>query len=314
MTDGLGVSVGCAVGIPCGVAVLVAVIFWYYMQRKFKKEIEDDEESMSGDGTISFTNLHSMRVPDNPEKDLPVSHVVGGSTSSDNTTTAQNVATAGQMEAQQSQPSKKPKNTYMPAYRKRLNSSLSTLQHQDEQRSPTDSSSTSLDTKNQNGRAHSTVLDQMIPVLAQDDNAAAASSEFSLTHERTSSNDNLIKNLHNHDFGSYPKRRSSGNLTGMISGNVSSASVHTRTSSVHSGKKNNENVFDTPNSQKFHEAVAPSEEDAESKGMRSYYMLKNNYDVENASQIAEEDQYENEFTNYSESKREFINSLRPKKN
>jgi hypothetical protein len=42
------------------------------------------------------------------------------------------------------------------------------------------------------------------------------------------------------------------------------------------------------------------------------YNLKNNYDASNEYEIQEEDQYENEFTNYSESKRTFIESLRPK--
>lgn len=42
------------------------------------------------------------------------------------------------------------------------------------------------------------------------------------------------------------------------------------------------------------------------------YDLKNNYNVDNHHEIQEEDQYENEFTNYSESKRAFIDGLRPK--
>lgn len=45
---------------------------------------------------------------------------------------------------------------------------------------------------------------------------------------------------------------------------------------------------------------------------KDLYKLQNNYDVGNIGEIAEEDQYENEFTNYSQSKREFIESLRPK--
>ena len=52
MTDGGSLAVGLAVGIPCGVAILVALIFWYYMQRRFKKEVENDAESLTGDGPI----------------------------------------------------------------------------------------------------------------------------------------------------------------------------------------------------------------------------------------------------------------------
>ena len=69
-----------------------------------------------------------------------------------------------------------------------------------------------------------------------------------------------------------------------------------------------ENVFDTPKS-----TTAASLVDArDSNNQQQVYSLKNNYDIKNTSEIQEEDQYENEFTNYSESKRAFIDSLRPK--
>lgn len=42
------------------------------------------------------------------------------------------------------------------------------------------------------------------------------------------------------------------------------------------------------------------------------YDLKNNYDVSDDFQITEEDQYVNEFTNYEENKRAYIEELRPK--
>ena len=44
---------------------------------------------------------------------------------------------------------------------------------------------------------------------------------------------------------------------------------------------------------------------------KDIYRLQNNYDPENISQIEEEDQYENEFTNYTENKRTFIDSMKP---
>ncbi|KAH3675019.1 hypothetical protein WICMUC_002851 [Wickerhamomyces mucosus] len=44
------------------------------------------------------------------------------------------------------------------------------------------------------------------------------------------------------------------------------------------------------------------------------YDLQNNYNVNDEFEIKEEDQYENEFTNYEENKRDYINQLRPKKN
>ena len=44
---------------------------------------------------------------------------------------------------------------------------------------------------------------------------------------------------------------------------------------------------------------------------KDIYRLQNNYDPENITQIEEEDQYENEFTNYRENKRTFIDSMKP---
>ncbi|SCU77425.1 LADA_0A00386g1_1 [Lachancea dasiensis] len=349
MVDGVSLAVGCAVGIPCGVAVVVALIFWFYMQRRLKKEVEEDAESMSDDRAISFNNMEALKQVENSEKEDQALQNADVSSYSDNTQGVESGPASAPTSAggvfnglkktrgtsvSRSKTKSENKNTYMPAYRKKLNSSISSLQqrtrHHDDFKGTTDSSSTSLDTKpNGTQRSEPTVLDQMIPVLGNPngtDSGAAATSEFSLSHEKTASNDNLIKNLHNHDFGSYPRRRSSANLTSMASGNVSSTSVRTRSSSAHSPKNSTENVFDTPNSNVKVMNSLPNhtgspngniflkDENSDDNEKPSYYMLKNNYDVQNSSEIAEEDQYENDFTNYSESKREFINSLRPRKN
>ncbi|SCU85167.1 LAME_0D00364g1_1 [Lachancea meyersii CBS 8951] len=348
MVDGVSVAVGCAVGIPCGLAVVVAVIFWLQMQRRFRKEREEDGESINGDGAISFRNMEALREEqiDHLEKTEAVQQQAAeGSSSSDHTQAHESGFTLapaaeksgrwGLKSDSSNSKAAKPtrRNTYMPAYRKKLNSSISSLNkgsltHQDDFRVPNDGSSTSLDTKPNAGlTSEPTVLDQMIPVLAHPDASQSVQvtpSEFSLTHERTNSNDNLIKNLQNHDFGSYPRRRSSVNLNNMPSTNVSSASVVTRSSSTRSPFKSAENVFETPVSNKITDAVPDQTadftghpsldgEDITGETRPDYYMLRNNYDVKNSEEIAEEDQYENEFTNYSESKREFINSLRPRK-
>ncbi|CEP60777.1 Aim20p LALA0_S01e18734g [Lachancea lanzarotensis] len=363
MVDGVSVAVGCAVGIPCGIAVVVAVAFWLLMQRRFRKEREEDAESVGGDGAISFTNMEALREKKIEEQDLEkseaVQHAAEGSSSSDLTHTLESSTAGGGGSAAGSTPANNGKfrkwgfktdsaakpsrrNTYMPAYRKKLNSSIGSLHQgsdsgstrpQDGLRTPNDSSSTSLGDMKPSNNASSanepTVLDQMIPVLAHrdtSDSALATRSDFSLTHDKHSSNDNLIKNLQTHDFGSYPRRRSSVNLNSMASANISTSSVATRSSSTHSHAKGSENVFGTPTSNKTGNGVPEQSKelrddqsaiDLAENGLvddkRDYYMLRNNYDVKNGGEIAEEDQYENEFTNYSESKREFINSLKPRK-
>ena len=61
-------AVGCAVGIPIGVAVLVLFLFWVRLQRRFQKERADDEELerqiYDETGSIDFTNgianIHAM--------------------------------------------------------------------------------------------------------------------------------------------------------------------------------------------------------------------------------------------------------------
>ncbi|SCU85685.1 LAFA_0D17128g1_1 [Lachancea sp. 'fantastica'] len=359
MVDGVSVAVGCAVGIPCGLAVVVAVVFWSLMQRRFRKEREEDAESLSGDGAISFRNMEALREErniasgrDEQDGDLEkveavVQHAAEGSSSSDQTHTLESSSAAPakneknekikkwgfKTDSATSSKSAKPnrRNTYMPAYRKRLNSSIGSL-NTGELRTTNESSSTSLETKPASVPTvnEPTVLDQMIPVLDHrntSDSALATNSEFSLTHDKHSSNDNLIKNLQTHDFGSYPRRRSSVNLNSMASANISSSSVVTRSSSTHSLAKGSENVFDTPTNNKTNNGIPNQQSTTEKRDDRSpeygengfvdakqdYYMLKNNYDVKNKSEIAEEDQYENEFTNYTESKREFINSLKPRK-
>ncbi|SCV06228.1 LANO_0H24916g1_1 [Lachancea nothofagi CBS 11611] len=334
MVDGLSVSVGCAVGIPCGIAVIVAFIFWYRMQRRFKKEMEDDVESMGGDGAISFRNMDALREADTSEKTDHAHRLAEASSSSDNTqppdfsSTAAPDVPSSRKKGKSNSKSDSRRNTYMPAYRKKLNSSINSLQHSrqaDELKGTNDSSSISLDTKPNATNNEPTVLDQMIPVMVNQDatnSATVTSSDFSLAHDKDASNDNLAKNLQYHDFGSYPRRRSSANLNSIAPGNISSSSIHTRSSSTHSQKKSTENVFDTPNSSKVmtvvpnadHTDTPINDENIELEQQPDYYMLKNNYDAKNADEIAEEDQYENEFTNYSENKREFINSLRPRKN
>lgn len=323
MADSVSIAVGCAVGIPCGLAVVIALIFWYRTQRRFEKEVADDIESMNDDGAISFNNLETLKqsrkqVAEDKEE---LEHVIAGSGSSDDAVSHDEKL--GGPVANEHGPQRS-RSKYTPAYRKKINSSIGTLhilKLPEDSKSTNNSSFTSLDTQQRQGNQPN-MYDQIIPVLPHENASNSGlfpnsknASEPSDAICKASSSEELIKNLQNQDYGSYPRRKSSSTLNNLASTNQSSSSFHTRASSSHSiPKQSTENVFDTPISQKALRVDAEEEYDSNLALKKSEpYKLKNNYDMGNNEEIEEEDQYENEFTNYSENKREFIASLRPKK-
>lgn len=333
----VSIAVGCAVGIPIGLGVLIAICFWVRLQRRFKREEEEDKELENvihdDNASISFhdtRNLQPSRAwreknevsndmsnEDSEiyeEQKLPDHHIVGSGSSEGSLSHEEKLAGAAGNEKSKKQkenlPRRKSKH-YVPAYRRKINSMQANL-------SPTDgastnnSSSASLSSSQKIPKRQVSHYDQMVPVVANERQGIFDESD---DKERQSSNENLIKNLNNQDYGSYyPRRASSSSLHQLHSTNHSTTSVHTRSSSVNSIVKNGvstDNVFATPKSEHGVNNLIKTEEKAGKQD--DVYLLKNNYDIMNTNEIAEEDQYENEFTNYSENKREFINSLRPKK-
>lgn len=322
----VSVAVGCAVGIPVGLSVLIAVAFWIRMQRRYKKEDVRDRELedviRDESGFISFDNLETWQDTQQEKKDFYVND--------------ESVDSSGNHVSSSSEQLQQPDEThynkhqsrhYVPAYRRNLNAyrirQLPTGVDVDN-----NGSNLSLDsTQNIRRRPNlhqGTVYDQMIPVLANtepklfsedntEEDTAATIQQNHQTNEKI-----IMKNLRNNNFGSYPRRTHSTTSLSLSNSNsntntnnASRSSLHTRSSSVMSAAKgiaSYENVFDTPKS-----TTATSMADAkDSNNQQQVYSLKNNYDIKNTSEIQEEDQYENEFTNYSESKRAFIDSLRPK--
>ncbi|KAL3228986.1 Suppressor of lethality of KEX2 GAS1 double null mutant protein 1 [Nakaseomyces bracarensis] len=342
MTGAVSTAVGCAVGIPVGIGVVVACLFWIRMQRRLKQEDVLDQELNRAvydeSGFVSFDNLDTMKIKND--------EAVEGS---DEVAQSTDLEESG---SRPDQPQKRNSKYYVPAYKRKMNQHNSMIQREQRGRSlglSTDSLSTDGPMNSKSRQV--SVYDQMIPVLndgsttnvsatplpmntgTKDANESRTS--FFHAHDASTNNsfldtrshDNLIKNLNSHDFGSYyPRRPSTPNVT-----NVSQSSFHTRNSSMLSFSKveNAENIFATPKSEDIlkNANILPSEkmnssveedntmstgEDGSANRSSDVYMLKNNYDMKNAEEITEEDQYENEFTNYSENKREFIDSLRPK--
>lgn len=340
MTGDVSTAVGCAVGIPVGVGVIVACLFWIRMQRRLKQEDVLDQELNRAvydeSGFVSFDNLDTMKVKSDGARE-------GADELAQSSDLEESGARPEDLERDDKQRSSR---YYVPAYKRKMNHHKSMIQREQRGKSlglSTDSISTEAPLNSKSRQV--SVYDQMIPVLNNGSSTQVNGSPMNNANEsrtsifhpdistnnstsflETRSNDNLIKNLNSHDFGSYyPRRPSTPNI------NASQSSFHTRNSSMLSFSKveNAENIFATPKSEDVlkHANMAQSEkmntssveEDntvststGDENKSNDVYMLKNNYDLKNNEEITEEDQYENEFTNYSENKREFIDSLRPK--
>ncbi|AET39089.1 uncharacterized protein Ecym_4005 [Eremothecium cymbalariae DBVPG len=331
MVDATTVAVSFAVGLPVGLALIIAFGFWVKTQRRFKQEEKDEEEHGSlHDEELSFmeANVPARKLAEGQGcvKDAPEvfgegrggGRVVGGSASEESTSNDEKLDTPDTDSSGRQQKASggaKRSNTkyYTPAYRRKINASLlQSTSRQPDEVSATNSSAASLDTE----RVQRSAFEQIVPVMCAESGTMLAApdiSVFSDKHSRNSS-ENLIRSLNNQDFGSYPKRRPSGtNINGLA---VSSASLYSSNSRLPSSSTLNrlphdENFgpFETPLSMKTSRDIYGVDGTAIKPDI---YMLKNNYDVTNSEEITEEDQYENEFTNYSENKREFIASLRPK--
>ncbi|CCC66872.1 hypothetical protein NCAS_0A03140 [Naumovozyma castellii] len=334
----VSVAVGCAVGIPIGVGLLVAFFFWWRLQRRFKKEEQMDQELERAvydeSGFVSFDNSDTLQEPQQEGAELD----------NDNNN------------------NRKTK-YYVPAYRKKINSMTIRSSTRPNNMDSSNNSNNHLDSpqifgesgdpstnslasfqKLQAGKRQVSVYDQMIPIIPSDGQKIPYSTiqQETLTDRSSSnvdmvtphSNDDLIKNLQNQDFGSYPRRPSSTNISKLGApqvhlSNYSNSSFHTRESSISAAmhpQGSVENIFATPKNEspaRFNDNASPipnnniknsnaSNNSTSTNTENGNYTLKNNYDMDDTNMIAEEDQYENEFTNYSENRREFIDSLRPK--
>ncbi|QLQ82266.1 hypothetical protein HG537_0H00280 [Torulaspora globosa] len=321
----ISIAVGCAVGIPIGLGLVVALFFWARMQRRLRKEEEEDKELqnvLQDNASITFGNLESLKQPvtdDIAKEDTQVfvrhdhktsDHHISGSGSSDGSMSHEEKLSASAAGNDKGMNSK----LFVPAYRRKINTFQAKLT-QSAGNSTRNSSSTSLNSSQKIPKTQLNVYDQMIPVVTTQAQGIFDDNE---EKDRQSSNEHLIRNLNNQDFGSYPRRASSSSLSQLHSTNHSSSSFHTRASSMSSALKPGapaENVFATPKSEKALGNKSRTEVDRQDRQGKQddVYLLKNNYDITNSGEIAEEDQYENEFTNYSANKREFIDTLRPKK-
>ncbi|CCF57860.1 hypothetical protein KAFR_0D02130 [Kazachstania africana CBS 2517] len=275
-------AVGCAVGIPCGVGVILALILWARLQRRFRKEeIKDkdlENEIYNEDSLININNINTWKV-DYLETTNKTSNSVDSSEDSvsDEKKGVENIAMS----------------SYVPAYRKNIQTfHLNGAKHYYK---PIDSNPRELhnndaDSHPEHGRKLS-VYDQMVPIISDKLYDSYSENTIIITHDNQSNisgqtKEGLIKNLYSQDFGSYYPRKSTTSLTAKTNTIFPSSNVSTT----------------TIESTSVDPALVPS--------IISQLKAANNDNQ--ASLIQEEDQYENEFTNYAENKREFIRNLTPK--
>ncbi|SJM86648.1 related to Suppressor of lethality of KEX2 GAS1 double null mutant protein 1 [Zygosaccharomyces bailii] len=327
----VSVAVGCSVGIPVGFSFLVAIVLWIRMHCRYKKEDKRDKELddiiRDESGFISFDNLETLQASQEKKEfytnNESVTSVNHGSSSSEAFHSPEDGTSPIDADHQGGRKSHDRQTTqsryYVPAYRRNLNAYR--IRQMPVGSVTNNGSNVSLDsTQNIRQRPlqqhQDSVYDQMIPVLNDPEPKLFAeqdSNDTATLQQNQQNNGKFIKNLRKQDLGSYyPKRTTSSTSLTQTNTNASASSLHTRSSSFNSAMKHTpseENVFDTPKS-----ATVGSLGESSSGKLdkpEDVYFLKN-HDMKN-TEIKEEDQYENEFTNYSESKREFINSLRPKR-
>lgn len=333
-------SVGCAVGIPIGVGIIIAFAFWYRLQRRFKKELEDDKdlehEIYDDTAYISFNHLDSLKKDtqqsnnnNNNNLDITLDDDDDNNNSiihdNNNNNTTKN----------------RPKNKmYIPAYRRKVNSlrhqSIRMINNKNSSNNPYSTNIKSENTINspppilsrsslkssflqnihdpqqQQVRQIST-YDQMVPLVNPSsifDSKNNMNDHISFQSDSTYKNDSFnIRSLQYQDLGSYYPAvpNSTNNSIQNYKFNLSTSSLN-----------NSTNIFSTPNSKKNHVNTIHANEDnsrimdSTQNDVELDYILKNNYDINDSeSKIVEEDQYENEFTNYKENRRQFLNSLRP---
>ncbi|KAK5963006.1 Skg1p PWA37_004705 [Arxiozyma heterogenica] len=342
-------SVGCAVGIPIGVGIIIAFAFWYRLQRRFKKELEDDKdlehEIYDDTAYISFNNLDSLKKDtqqsnNNNNNNLDITLDDDDDDDDDNNSIIHdhNNNSNNNNNIKKNRPKN---NMYIPAYRRKINS----LHHQsirmiNNKSSSNNPYSTNIESENtinipppilsrsslkspslqnihdpqqqQQVRQIST-YDQMVPLVNPSsifDSKNNINDHISFQSDSTYKNDSFnIRSLQYQDLGSYYPAvpNSTNNSIQNYKFNLSTSSLN-----------NSTNIFSTPNSKKNHVNTIHANEDnskimdSTQNDVESDYILKNNYDINDSeSKIVEEDQYENEFTNYKENRRQFLDSLRP---
>ena len=125
MTASTSVAVGCAVGIPVGVGIIIAVVFWFNLQKRYKKEEQDDQELERAiydeSGFVSFDNFGPLR-DSKDETGLTSAELKNPDhTSGSSEGSAQPEEKDGKLRDHENPLGKRDSKYYVPAYRRKIN-------------------------------------------------------------------------------------------------------------------------------------------------------------------------------------------------
>ncbi|CCK69758.1 Skg1p KNAG_0C06660 [Huiozyma naganishii CBS 8797] len=333
----VGTAVGCAVGIPIGIGILVAVAFWYRLQRRFQRELQDDKELERAvydeSGFVGFDTVEDLKDSTLTSSDNLAEPREGSTRHGKPKNTLYIPAYRRKInEAQRN-------NSVLAAPPSANVSRLSIPSVVDFQGPP-------MQGYHNNSSRQISVYDQMVPFVAADgqklfDIDSTNVPDNSDTQPQSATGQGgIIKNFQNQDLGSYypmlhnpQQQKWLGSYTvserGSSLGSVSKMDNSTAVSNNASGtpKKSAQHASTnyqppphSPSDLGTATTIATTPQGTLPIDNTDYkpvgtatdqYALRNNYDVDNTGMITEEDQYENEFTNYTVNRRQFLDSLRP---
>lgn len=268
MPNTTGIAVGCAVGIPSGIAICVALFFFRKTRRRFAREdveFQKDTEMRDIDQDLSYDNLDQLRIhsrrsaghehtTSTEDSDQERHEKAQDDNYSDNNENGPSTRNLSNSNINNNDNNKR-RTRYVPAYRKQMKSQINSV-------------STSRNSSYSN-----------LP-----NGGTATASNASIT---TNSTENFYSNVP------------------VVDGDNKDNSCRNSMELAKSLQIPTPSYSKRPSMNRSSSASTMQYTDDE-------YDLKNNYDLANEGEIQEEDQYENEFTNYSENKRAFIEGLRPK--
>lgn len=209
-------AVGCAVGIPIGVGIIIAGAFWYRLQRRFKEELEEDKvleaEIYDESGYINFNNLQTMK------QDINNTNTTDAKISDD--FSKSNGSTDNILHKSH----RKKSNVYVPAYRRNFTKTINDNTVNNNTQIDTDhdnnndlnlpkkplpslsrdsmNSNSNLNLPKQNSVRQLSVYDQMVPFFDNNNN------------NMNSSNSNINSPNNNKNNNSNSNTATSNNLTG----------------------------------------------------------------------------------------------------
>lgn len=275
---GLGLIVGCAVGIPSAVAVLIAAAFFLKLRQRLKQEdLEYSKRTEFNDlnQDLSYENVEHLIIDESDEKKEPHEHqhehqLPGQDQGEDAHRESDEAQDGDQVTPKKAQVARSKSQRYVPAYRLKYQKSLRQTSSHHPHAHSHNSTSTSSGTQNPS-----------TPGSSHNHSSSVSSTNTSATNPA--------------DFYN------------AVIPMIDDKTVNSSNTSIELARTLQQPIPNFYKKPAFSRSVSSSSLEKDDD-----YNLKNNYDIQNDFEIQEEDQYENEFSNYSKNKKLFIDELRPK--